>query len=60
VKTFSGIDSSLIGLKFDGIFVSPFLWINIVVAFFQTSGTEPDSHISCIISVRKVRRKGQA
>jgi hypothetical protein len=46
VNTFNGIDSSVMGRKFVGSSVLPFLCINIVQAFFHSFGTVPDSQTS--------------
>ena len=56
MKIFSGTDWRVIGLKFEGISVSPFLCINIVQAFFHSDGTCPDNQIKRIKSVKKGRR----
>ena len=43
VKTFKGIDSKVIGRKkLEGTFVSPFLCIRMVHAFFHSVGIIPD------------------
>ena len=59
VNIFKGTDSNVIGLKFAGSSVEPFLWISIVAAFFHSGGTLPESQITRMISVRKDRRYGQ-
>ena len=46
VNTFKGMDSSVIGQKFEGSLVLPFLWIKMVHAFFHSVGRFPDSQIS--------------
>ena len=43
MKSFSGTDWRVIGLKFEGSSVSPFLCISIVQAFFHSDGTCPDN-----------------
>ena len=58
VKIYNGMLSSVIGLKFAGVLVSPFLWISIVQAFFHSVGIVPDSHTARMRSVRYDLRKG--
>jgi hypothetical protein len=45
VNTFNGMDSSVMGRKFDGSSVLPFLCINIVQAFFHSFGTVPKAKL---------------
>ena len=52
VNTFSGIDSNVIGRKFEGMLVLPFLCINIVQAFFHSVGIDPDFQTARISSVK--------
>ena len=52
VNTFKGTDWSVMGRKFEGSLVSPFLWISMVHALFHSVGTVPDCQISPISSVR--------
>ena len=49
VNTFSGTDWRVIGRKFSGKFVSLFLWISIVQAFFYLLRIDPESHTALII-----------
>ena len=46
VNTFKGMDSSVMGRKFEGSLLLPFLWISMVHALFHSVGTVPDSQIS--------------
>ncbi len=59
MKTLSGIDSRVIGLKLAGSSVPPFLCINMVQAFFHSDGTTPHDQATWIISVKYERRLGQ-
>ena len=52
VNTLSGIVSRVIGRKLEGEFVSSFLCIRIVHAFFHSSGIDPESQTARINSVR--------
>ena len=54
VNTFNGIVSSVMGWNLDRVLVLPFLWINIVQAFFYSEGMVPDSHTARIRSVQYV------
>ena len=46
VNTFKGTDSSVMGRKFEGSLLLPFLWISMVHALFYSVGTVPGSLIS--------------
>ena len=59
IKILRGTDSKVIGLKFAGSSQLPFLWIRIVVAFFQTSGILPHCQTFSDTSVKYDRRWGQ-
>ena len=48
MKIFSGTDWRVIGLKFEGSSVSPFLCIKTVQAFFHSDGKYPDNQIKRI------------
>ena len=56
VKTFSGTGSRVIGPKFAGSSLEPFLCTKIVHAVFHSVGTRPDSQTIRIISVKNVLR----
>ena len=58
VNIFKGTDSDVIGLKFAGSSVEPFLWTSIVADFFHGGRTLPESQITWMISARKDRRHG--
>ena len=58
VKTLRGTASRVIGRKFAGSWLIPFLCTRTVQAFFQSDSTRPDSHIMRIISVKTVLRCG--
>ena len=58
VKTLRGTESSVIGRKFAGSSLVPFLCTRTVQAFFHSEGTRPDSQIMRIISVKNLLRYG--
>ena len=60
VKILRPTDCSVIGLKLDGSFVSPFLWIKMVQAFFHSEGTKPEDQTILISSVKKNKDTGSA
>ena len=58
VNSFRGTVSRVIGLKFEGSLLLPFLWTRIVHAFFHSCRILPDLQISHKILLITVRRKG--
>ena len=52
VNTFKGIDSIVMGRKFAGSLVLPFLSISMVHALFHSEGTLPDNQTQRISSVK--------
>ena len=59
VKILRGMLSSVIGLKFAGYDVSPFLCARTVHAFFHSAGISPETQIVLNTAVIYERRKGQ-
>ena len=55
---YNGTVSKVIGLKFEGSSLLPFLWTRIVQAFFYSCGILPDLQTLHKILVNTVRRKG--
>ena len=58
VNIFKGTVSKVMGLKFAGSSLLPFLWTKIVQAFFHSCGIFPDVQMMRKILVITVRRKG--
>ena len=58
MKTLSGTDSRVIGMKFEELSLEPFLCIKMVHAFFHSEGTRPDSQTMRIISVKNFLKYG--
>ena len=59
VKILRPTDCSVNGLKLAGSFVSPFLWIKVVQAFFHSEGIQTEDQMFLIISIKTERRYGQ-
>ena len=59
MRTLSGVGSNVTCRMFNESFVSLFLCIKIVYAFFHSDGTIADDHEVWIISVRCERKHGQ-
>ena len=59
VKILKPTDCNVIGLKLDGLFVSPFLWIKMVQAFFYSEGMQPEDQTVFISSIKTEQRYGQ-
>ena len=59
VKILRPTDCNVIGLKLAGSFVSPFLWIKMVQAFFHSEGIQPEDQMFLISSSKTERRYGQ-
>ena len=58
VNIFNGTVSKVVGLKFEGSSLLPFLWTRIVQAFFHSCRILPDLQTLHKILVNTVRRKG--
>ena len=56
MKILKSTDCSVFGLKLDGWFASPFLWIKMVQAFFNSEFTQPEDQTILINSVKNERR----
>ena len=57
MKTLSGMDARVIGLKLAGLSVSPFLYIKIVQAFFHLDGTIPPTSNPGPFNIEAAREK---